>query len=180
MLKLQYYSHVCPTQNHQNMLVSLFETGCRVSEMILLRPDNFYYNEEAISCVRIPVLKHKRRDYRDFYIKRDEENPLAEDFVEFIRKKQKSQSAFLFPGRSDGHISRVTVWRRILEISEDLYPHFLRSQKARFLVNVRGFDVFLLTDFFDWKSSDTPLSYIGSRLKDQQEALGIKKIPGMI
>lgn len=177
MQKLQHYVSVCPTQLHQNMLITLFETGCRSSELIQLRREHFIWNDEAIFAKRILVLKRKRQVYRDFYIKRDKKNPLAEDFVDFLTE---SRGEFLFPGRQNGHTSRITLYRRISEVSPELWPHFLRSQKARFLTKIRGFNVIRLTEFFNWKSSDTALWYVGTRLKDQQEALGIKKVPGMI
>ena len=63
--------------------VVYFETGCRVSEGLLLSPNQFKWNEQAISVHNVPVLKRRKRETRSILIK-IENNPLAHDLIDFI------------------------------------------------------------------------------------------------
>jgi len=181
---LSYYNE-CPTDFHKKVFLFLFETGGRVSEVIELRPEQFNWNEEAIRVGRMTVLKYRKRMRRDFLIKRDELNPLTEDLLSFVKD---CETKFLFPKGEritgniipDKHTSRVRIYKKVREISDDLWCHWFRAQRASFNVFVRGMDAFQLADWFKWKSMDTPLHYINQTLAGMAENMGIKNIPTKI
>jgi len=178
---LSYYNK-CPTDLHRKIFVVLFETGGRVSEVLELQPAQFIWNEEAIKVERMTVLKYRKRMRRDFLIKRDEKNPLTDDLISFV---QSCETEFLFPKGewitgnivSNHHTSRTRLYLKVREISDDLWCHWFRAQRASFNVFVRRMDAFQLADWFKWKSMDTPLHYINQTLAGMAENMGIKKIP---
>jgi len=56
-----------------------------------------------------------------------------------------------------------------------LWVHGLRGLRASHLVRERGFDVFNLTRWFNWKSADMAIHYTQS--KDMAKILDIPEIP---
>ena len=156
-----------------------FETGCRVSEGLLVRPEQFKRNEYAIHVYNVPVLKRNKRDTRNILIKL-EDNPLAYELLNFLDEcntkyllpKHKKFSREIIP---DQHTSRSNVYRKICEIDSSLWVHGLRGLRASHLVAERGFDVFLLTRWFNWKSADIAVHY--TQTADMAKALGIPEIP---
>lgn len=156
-----------------------FETGCRVSEGLMLTPGQFRWNETAISVYNVPVLKRRRRETRNILIK-IEDNPLALELIDFL---ESCSTKYLLPRRlqfsrslvSDEHTSRFNVYRKIKEIDQSLWVHGLRGLRASHLVAERGFDVFHLTRWFNWVSSDMAIHY--AQNVDMAKTLGISDIP---
>ncbi len=180
--RLLSYYHKCPTNLHRSIFTILFETGGRVSEVLELQPKQFDWNEEAIKVERMTVLKYRKRMRRDFLIKRDEKNPLAEDLISLV---EQCQTKYLFPKQErlsskvipSEHTSRTRLYLLVREISDDLWCHWFRAQRASFNVFVRGMDAFQLADWFKWKSVDMPLHYINQTLEGMAKDMGIKNIP---
>ena len=156
-----------------------FETGCRVSEGLQLTPEQFRWNDHAISVYNVPVLKRRKRESRNILIK-IEDNPLAHELIDFV---EACTSKYLLPRRlqftrrviDDQHTSRSNVYRKINSIDPSLWVHGLRGLRASHLVAERGFDVFHLTRWFNWVSSDMAIHYAQS--VDMAKALGISDIP---
>jgi len=156
-----------------------FETGCRVSEGLQLRPDQFKYNEFAIQISNVPVLKRKKRETRNILISLDN-NPLAHELLVFV---EECNTKYLLPRRQqftrniiDGHhTSRSNVYRKITSIDSSLWVHGLRGLRASHLVAERGFDVFTLTRWFNWVSSDMAIHY--AQTVDMGKQLGIPELP---
>jgi integrase len=156
-----------------------FETGCRVSEGLQLTPDQFRWNEYAIHVYTVPVLKRKERETRNILIK-IEDNPLANELIDFI---ESCNTRYLLPKRrqftrelvKNEHTSRSNVYRKINEIDSSLWVHGLRGLRASHLVAERGFDVFNLTRWFNWVSSDMAIHYAQS--VDMAKVLDIPVIP---
>ncbi len=65
----------------------------------------------------------------------------------------------------------------VREISDDLWCHWFRAQRASFHVFVRNMDIFQLKDWFMWKSVEMPAHYINQTLKGMAEQMGIEKVP---
>jgi integrase len=144
------------------VISGLFLTGCRVSELLMLRRENFRLNvhPELVVVERAPVIKRYSRKlrkryiaYRTFCFRRDE--PL----VPFLLKRLKNARAFLYPFTRQGIFYAV---RRVGDIvnmpvpfsnihSSQLYPHWFRAQRARQLKYDYGFSDEMLRDWFGWK-----------------------------
>ena len=159
----------------------LFETGCRVTEAIQLKPSMFKMNEEAIVVKNAPVLKKRMRATRDILIKLDEMNPMAYELADYV---EECTTDYMLPGLKRGfsrevepwrHVCRATVNNRIGELCPELWPHALRGYRASMLVYERGFSVQDLVSWFDWKGADTALHY--TRTRDMATAMGIKEVP---
>lgn len=180
--KLFGYYRKCPSNLHRNIFTTLFETGGRVSEVLELQPKQLNWNQEAIKVERMTVLKYRKRMWRDFLIKCDEKNPLAEVLISFVKE---CDTKYLFPKteRMSGkvvpneHTSRTRLYLLVREISDDLWCHWFRAQRASFNVFVRGMGAFQLVDWFKWKSVDMPLHYINQTLEGMAKDMGIKEIP---
>lgn len=181
--KLLQYCERSPRQEHEDLFVTLFETGCRVSEAIELRADQFKYNDEAIIVRNAKVLKQKekRRAMRNILIKL-EDNPLAYKLIEIV---ENCEHGYLLPKRLRfsgtidrfRHTARSTVYVKIKEISPEIWPHWLRSQRASHLVFERNLDAYALADWFKWTSMDMPLHYINQTMEKMADNMGIKNVP---
>lgn len=156
-----------------------FETGCRVSEGLQLKPEQFKNNEYAIQVYNAPVLKRGKRETRNILIK-IEDNPLAYELLDFL---DECTTKYLLPRRkkfsreiiSDQATSRSNVYRKIREIDPSLWVHGLRGLRASHLVAERGFNVFNLTKWFNWRSADMAVHYTQS--VDMAKVLGIPEVP---
>ncbi len=159
--------------------VVFFETGCRVSEGLQLRPEQFKVNDYAIQVYNAPVLKRRKRETRNILIKL-EDNPLSYELLDYL---DECNTTYLLPRRkqfsrevvSDQATSRSNVYRKVREIDPGLWVHGLRGLRASHLVAERGFNVFNLTKWFNWRSADMPVNYTQS--VDMAKALGIPDVP---
>ena len=161
----------------------LFETGCRETEAIKLKPDQFKWNDKVIVISNVTVLKKKRKFVRDVVIKLDERNPLGQDLIEYV---EACETDYLLPGfgrgfRSGGerevhhdrHVSPKTVYNRITELSPKLWPHALRGYRASMLVYERDFSIQDFMGWFEWQSADSAAHY--TKTRDVAKSMGIKK-----
>lgn len=180
-LKYLDYADEAPYPEDSKLYFTLlFETGCRESEAIQLKLSMFKFNDECIVCKNAPVLKKKKRDTRDVIMKLDEANPLGYELVDLL---EECKTDYLLPRRlqfsralvRDRHTSAKTVYNRISEIHEDLWPHALRGYRASMLVRERDFRVQQLVSWFKWKSGDMAIHY--TRTKDLAHDMGISKLP---
>ena len=159
--------------------VVFFETGCRVSEGLQLRPEQFKVNDYAIQVYNAPVLKRRKRETRNILIKL-EDNPLSYELLEYL---DECTTTYLLPRRKqfsreiipDQATSRSNVYRKVREIDPSLWVHGLRGLRASHLVAERGFNVFNLTKWFNWRSADMAVHYTQSI--DMAKALGIPEVP---
>jgi len=139
-------------------------------------------NDEAIYVYNAPVHKHKKRSTRTAQIPRDPNNVLVEDFADYLLS---CKSVYLLPAHQkftgeiipSEHTTRGTVYRKVREIDESLFPHLLRGWCAGMLVEEYGFNVFDLQTWFNWKSADTPTFYARTKEKELERKLGITEAP---
>jgi len=159
---------------------TIFETGCRESEVIKLTPDMFKWNAEAVMVYNVPVLKKNKRETRNITIRLDEKNPLGFDLIDFV---EDCDTDFLLPGLEKftrrkmlhRHVSPKTVYNRISEVHKDMWPQALRAYRASMLVFERNFSVQDLVRWFEWASADMAVHY--TKTKDIAHRMGIKNIP---
>jgi len=155
--------NTCPSVKLEGVISGLFLTGCRVSEFIQLTKDNVNLDlhPELIIMEEVPVIKRYSRKekkrykaYRTFCFRRDE--PLVPSFLRYIRSV-KSHKLYDY--------SRVRIYQMVRYVgklldkpvpfsrihSSQLYPHWFRAQRARYLRYRYGFDDELIRDWFGWK-----------------------------
>lgn len=168
--------HKCPSQLHRDIFVTLFLTGGRTSEVIELKPSQVKYNEKLIKIENMVVRKHRKRAVRTFLID-IKDNPLTADFIDFV---EGCEYKYLFPQTQpfvgepmrNKHTSTTRIYYLVRQISDDLFPHWFRGQRASFLVLVKGLDAIKLAKWFSWKSMDMPLWYVNQTMKEQAEDFG--------
>lgn len=175
-------------KGHSLYFITLFETGGRISEVLLLRPDQIYWNEKIIKIENMEVLKQRgKRLTRNVIIKIDG-NPLAHTFIDHV---EECDTRYLLPGYGtpgntsidpNEHISRTYIYKKICEIDPDIWPHWIRDQRSWHLsedieLDGRGFDSYLLKEWYAWESIEMPAHYAGRRGEaDILEHFGVEDI----
>lgn len=181
-LRLQNLYDKCPSPEHEAIFLTLFHTGCRVSESIKLRRDMCAWNDDAIYVYGAQVLKHKKKATREVMIPNDPENPLYPRFLEYL---ERCKTVYLLPAYQkfthslvpDMHTTRSTVYTKLREVDPSLFPHLLRGWNAGYFVDRYGLSAFDLQQLFNWKSAETPAFYARTREKDLEKKLGIGEAP---
>jgi integrase len=146
----------------RRIISGLFLTGCRVTELTMIKAENIRLNvhPKLVVVERAPVIKRYSRKlkkryiaYRTFCFRRDE--PLVPYFLEGL----KSSRGLLYP------FTRQTIFNTVRRVgaivdkpvpfsnihSSQLYPHWFRAQRARQLKSDYGFTDEMLRDWFGWK-----------------------------
>lgn len=131
------------TDRQRNSFIAIFETGCRVSEAILLSPSMFEIKDFGLVATRVPYIKRGSRksgnvrvEPRDFLIPMD---PLTKDLADFIESRK--GKSYLFPHPKpftsepdeERHTSRVTMYRGIRSV--DTISSFSASSKSKPISN---------------------------------------------
>ena len=114
---------------------TIFETGGRKSEVLLLRPEQIYWDEDSIKIENMEVKKRRIRFTRNVLIRIDDNNPLAVEFIDFV---ENCDTRYMLPGRvpfhgsidPDRHISGASVYNKICQIDKNVWPHWIRDQRA--------------------------------------------------
>ena len=175
------------TQQRSLYFTTIFITGGRIGEVVTLRPNQIRSDDKIIKIENMEVFKRRRRFTRTVFIKR-KDNPLADIFIKFV---EACETDYLLPGYGSpfsteidptAHISTTHVYKRIVSIDPNIWPHWIRDQRSWHLSapeekGGRGFDAYLLKVWFEWASMEMPAYYAGRRKeKDILEALGVEDI----
>ena len=146
------------------LIATLFETGCRISELLQLKADQFEIEDGWIMVYGAPVLKKGKASEaekrRNIPIPRTE--PLVSVMTDFV---EKSKTKKLFSK------SRIWAWRKIKETDPGWWPHRLRTERATQLVVEYGFNVPKLMRWFNWSTLKTPTSYVRLSVEDLKNSM---------
>jgi site-specific recombinase XerD len=148
----------------KSFLVFLYWFGIRKSEALELIKEDF---EIESNILRVNAKAKKRGERPPLEIPLD--LPLVHYIVEKVEKTK--------PNRRVWNMSPTTAWRIVKRISEKLYPHFFRLNRAsHFLENPKTSTAEMMS-WFGWKSTKTVDKYVGysrrhilamsSRLKEE-------------
>jgi integrase len=85
---------------------TLFQTGCRRAEAVLIETDDIYYNEEGIAIYNVPVLKKHWLVKRTILIKNDPRNVLYPHFLKMVRD---AEGHYLLYGRQKFTRARARI-----------------------------------------------------------------------
>jgi len=169
--------------------VILWETGARIGEVLNLEPNQITWNNEAILIDRMMVLKRRKRFVRDVLIKRDDKDPLAEVFVNYVKE---CNTSYLLPAHKkftkdiipNKHVSMYPIYTRIVRVADptlskkSIWPHLIRDQRAFFLKEIRGLDVYELQKWFAWARMEQVMHYVGNPDTAMLASkMGIKEVP---
>jgi len=165
-------------------LATSFETGGRVTEVRMLRRENFDLSNPKLILVRnMRVIKrfhHKHGKvvedviYRKIFpIRRDE--PLTQVLCEWIEGRKE----WLFPTYrgSEPYLGRTWAYNMARRAGGKLglwvYPHWFRAQRASQLRFEYGFDAMDLMEFFAWKHWPTAIRYAKMGWRGLAEKMGV-------
>jgi len=166
----------CDNMRDRALISTLFETGGRVSEVLMLERRHFKISDDFLVVIAMPVVKrYKKVDkyydekakkwrwitekalgYRSFPIRLDEKLvPYVLEWLDYIG------DGLLFPSSVSPQkpLSRIHAWRIVTRINPDVFPHWFRAQRASQLALEYGFDVHDLIEFFSWKDLRTAIHY---------------------
>ena len=166
---LRYFESIKEDNRLRFLFTALFEVGARATEITDATRDNFIIGEQAIKVENLPVLKCRRKVLRNCLIPR-KNDMLFDGFTNFLEKIDDPEERLFKFGRT-------RAYQLVRSISDDLWNHWFRSQRAFYFVKVWKFNIFDLKDWFEWQRADTPLWYIQQSLTEQADKLGITEIP---
>ena len=130
-------------------------------------------------------LGRRKEVYRDHYVPRD--IPLGEKFIDLVHTLREDGVKYLLYKRQqfsrdpiiNEACTRGTVYNRIVELHEDLFPHSIRALHGRFIDDRFGDLVKdrdgLLQEHFKWSTREMASYY--RRTRDVAKVMGIKKLP---
>lgn len=196
-----YIEKIVEQSDHPELVVGIFLTGGRASEILDLTGGMFTEFEDYYEVVGMPV--YKRYDvvekYIDTFGKRRWKTQLVMERRTFPIMKDETFSDLLweYAQKNEGRMyefkdRRGRLWKdqywqlykRIHNLKaprnpyapEKLYPHWLRGQRAAQLRVEYNLDIDKLMRFFGWKSFEMAQHYAGMSSRDIAEAIMIGKV----
>jgi len=148
----------CKNSAQQLLVLSLFKTGGRISEVLSLDREMFDVQEKFVIVSGMPVLKVRRPMMRTFPIFRKER--LTEELIDLLPHDGK---LFTF--------KRCKAYKDIVSINQDWWPHKFRGERASQLVADYNFDTLKLMQFFEMQTPSTPTHYAKMSTKELQNAM---------
>ena len=151
-LEAFYYSTENPVI--RGLIATLFSTGTRVSECLLLHRDMFIVeDDEWLTVFRVPVLK------------KGVKTALADKFrnIPIYRSEIMCQYMMNYVEECEGYLfskSRQWAWQSLVKVDETWWPHRVRSERATQLHVEYGYQIPELMKWFNWKDPKEALEYV--------------------
>ena len=158
---------------HLAILTLLYDSGCRVQELIDLKVSDIQFDKGRRIYVR-----GKGNKYREIMIL-----PETEDILKnYIKSFQRGSSDYLFDNRSGNQLTRQGVRYILRKYSDRLkethpaeyepksHPHLFRHSKATHLVNA-GVNIFNVRDFLGHNSLESTQIYLTSNPEVTRKAI---------
>jgi hypothetical protein len=188
MLKLLQYA---PSDEHRKIFATYFTTGCRLYEGAQLEPRMVDFSDKDFIWVSQCVLLKKRDETstREFPIylhnplDPNTPNPFVLKLIQTVNEAQENGCEYLFPKQlpfangisKTGHASSKYLYQKIREVDTvgvvkvrnpngielGLWPHWIRSQSAQYLLDVMRFNSYELKDWFAWSNLAMSEHYVG-------------------
>lgn len=133
----------------------ILETGCRLGEALLVRPDYFEWKTGPLSIVRMPTLKKAGHPQLPVHI--DNRSDLAREMKGWLRRVK--------PGEPCFPVARRTLQRAFERIIDRIKPdraslvHLLRHTRASRLI-AAGFDWNYVRAQLRWSSIELAKIYV--------------------
>lgn len=151
-------------QTTRELFSTIFLTGGRSSEVLTLRKEQFrkYEKEGYVLVQRMAVLKHGKPDERSFPIRLDE--PLTNIMMGAINNTNTGERLFPYKYRwLYKHISTINKYEN--KNFGEWFPHRLRAERAKELVEERNYGIIELMSFFRWTTAEMAFHYAGNSPK---------------
>lgn len=149
----------------KGLIALLFETGCRVSEAVLIRRDMVELEEGFLTIYGAPVLKKRksaemRSRMRNIPIPLKE--PLVKPLLDWI---DGSSYERLIPR------GRNWAYKQVRKVDDAWWPHRFRAERATQLVVEYGFNVPMLMRWFNWSDTKSPTVYVQLDVSDLKKRM---------
>lgn len=155
------------------LMALLTLTGCRASEIVLLKKEQFVQDGELVRV-------HKVRTIKGGDLREKIPLPTRRTLGKFTRLimnwiRQLPDGAYVFPRGSGAginyqdHISRRRVYQIVYGIT-GLYPHYFRAVCATLYAGIFK-DAWELKTFFGWKNLNSSSPYVKSRWEDKERLI---------
>ncbi len=134
----------------KRLVLTLFKTGGRISEVLSLSSDDISYELSQNSVVvRIKVLKKQEALTRSIPIPKSE--PLTSEWIQSLE----GVKGLLFQGQQKHRpLDRTVAWRSVKVIGADagmnISDHWFRGMRASELADDYQFEPYDLRQFFKW------------------------------
>jgi len=154
----------------RELFATIFLTGGRSSEVLTLFKEQFKIlkNEGYILVQRMTVLKHKEPDERSFPIRLDD--PIIDSLISVLDKTKPRERLFPYKYRwLYKHISTINKFDD--KNFGEWFPHRLRAERAKELVDERDYGILELMTFFKWSTADMAGWYAGQSPKRMIELM---------
>lgn len=154
-----------PSKEVAGLIAVLFESGCRISEALSLKPDQFVIEDDWLMIYGAKVLKKPRGSpattrRRNIPIPLNE--PLMSTVTDYVNNCTTNK---LF------NKSRVWCWQQIVKTDPAWWPHRLRSERCCQLVIEYRFSVPRLMKWFNWNSADVAVEYVNLDTQDLKDSM---------
>ena len=160
--------------------LAMWISGGRIEETLRLMRRQIDWDDVSLTIQGMMVEKRRKKFWRDVYVARDDKDPLVERFIERV---EGCDTEYLMPSyrKRDSWVSQFPVYKRIVKIREPLvrsgtlWPHLIRDQRAFFMKEVRGLDIYELKEWFAWARIEQPAHYVGNPTQESiKRKLGFK------
>jgi len=196
----------CVNDEQRKYLTVYFCSGARLREALTLKPEQFAINNYAIVINNVMVEKHfdylkddagqklrntdprlkrkyvtkTRKVVRRIRIPRGR-NPLAEPLVTFV---EECEDDYLLPAIArhggcsrEAPASKSYAYGVIHSIDDRIWPHWIRSQTAQYLIEVLKLSSFQITNWFKWSSADIASRYLVESDSEWSKAMNVPQWP---
>lgn len=158
-----------PSEETAALIATTFETGCRISEALGLKPSQFVREDDYITVYGIEVLKISKKlplAQRRRNVPISLEDPLVPTMMNYVNNCS-SEKLFSY--------NRWKAYREIRKTNPAWWPHRLRGERACQLAMEHRFTVPDLQKFFGWVSTATPTIYVKMNVEELKQKMRREK-----
>lgn len=134
---------------HKAFLVLLYYIGCRVSEVIELKKENFKVDKSVLMV----DVKAKKHGIERAAFKLNTGLPYVTLIVERVERTRARRRVF--------PMCRGTAWLVVKRVAPKKYPHFFRLNRTVKFLNNPKVTLNEVRQWMAWKSLDTVNNYLG-------------------
>jgi len=134
---------------HKAFLVLLYYIGCRVSEVIELKKENFKVGDSLLTV----DVKAKKHGIERSAFQLNITLPYVKLIVDRVQTTRKGRRVF--------PMCRATAWLVVKRVAPKKYPHFFRLNRTVKFLNNPKVTLNEIRQWMAWKSLDTINNYLG-------------------
>jgi len=191
-------------ERDKGLVATLFETGGRLREVLMLRKRDFEEAGDYVLVKGMRVLKRYRKvsgwtDNKGKKRWKTEPDSVTrgtfpiridEPLTPFMMNWVKQSRAYLFPSpkqtSKQPYLTNTRAYQIVRALGIDLHlnPHWFRAQRACQLASEYGFNLHQLLEFFKWKRQETATRYaslgwqdLAKQMKPLHDGKGVQICP---